>query len=502
MTATRPRLLPKQAAHDMAACADAAFDRYDAAPTPDPDAAVAGAMAEAGMPAKFAAHIVNAFNVGLAAKQRLTAADTWAKAASYVPANVDRVLARLGSPAAPTDPLPASAKLAAARGYDDYDLPPAAPPAAPPKAMAADLRALYAAFDAPPPGNAKVAAVLARPPVEKRVYADPAPTPTAATHAYRLAAIAAAVRDAYDPAAPAEYAGAKRAAVALYPATAPTLFERAEATWSLREKRAYAEATAGDAYDVTAGRSHPIVRLAAVFQQVRDEAAVRARPVEPVKRAAAAATPAEPHPLLAPPAVTPVRPETNAAFAAFLAKKAAPSPSGPAGGVGPMSLLAKPLSGFLSASQAGRERVDQALNAPTHAALTAAFGNVTAPAAHAASRSDLFAKARQSQLESLVSAQVQKPFDDATKAVNTVDEQDHVARLLADPAFARADPVKVLEAYREVRGLAPHVMANPAAARQIVKLRTETGPLSLFDLDQITKVEKNLADIRRASRED
>ncbi len=80
------------------------------------------------------------------------------------------------------------------------------------------------------------------------------------------------------------------------------------------------------------------------------------------------------------------------------------------------------------------------------------------------------------------------------------DEQAAVQDLLADPRFRTADPRTVIESFRQLHGLAPQAMQNPAVAADFIQRRLQTGPLSAFDLKMVTDLEKNLHAINKPPR--
>lgn len=59
------------------------------------------------------------------------------------------------------------------------------------------------------------------------------------------------------------------------------------------------------------------------------------------------------------------------------------------------------------------------------------------------------------------------------------------------------DPHKVLLAYKELTGLAPRASTQEAVMKDFIRKRLEGGPLSYYDLESLTRIEKNLRDIGR-----
>jgi hypothetical protein len=86
-----------------------------------------------------------------------------------------------------------------------------------------------------------------------------------------------------------------------------------------------------------------------------------------------------------------------------------------------------------------------------------------------------------------------------TKLPNEMDrlgDQEAINALLASPHLQTADPAVVVQHYRQLSGLAPTVMRNPAVAQDFVRRAVQTGPLSYLDLGHLAKIERDVAGTR------
>lgn len=80
-----------------------------------------------------------------------------------------------------------------------------------------------------------------------------------------------------------------------------------------------------------------------------------------------------------------------------------------------------------------------------------------------------------------------------TDNVHSMESQAALADLMAgDDVLRQHDPNEVVRAYNAVSGIAPTATRNPEVLRAVLRDRMEKGHQSLFDLDALTKIEKNL----------
>ena len=84
--------------------------------------------------------------------------------------------------------------------------------------------------------------------------------------------------------------------------------------------------------------------------------------------------------------------------------------------------------------------------------------------------------------------------------LSMIDTQASVQQLLEDPRFANANPGQVVAMYRQLQSVAPQAMSNAAIAADFIHRQMQTGPLSYFDLEKLTAIEKNLAQIKDYDR--
>lgn len=87
-----------------------------------------------------------------------------------------------------------------------------------------------------------------------------------------------------------------------------------------------------------------------------------------------------------------------------------------------------------------------------------------------------------------------------TREFDRIDQQDVVNNLLADPRLKGVDPSAVIDSYRTLSGLAPTAMRNHALAADLIHRVSQTGPLSYFDLKELTGIEKNMTDSEKNRR--
>lgn len=78
-----------------------------------------------------------------------------------------------------------------------------------------------------------------------------------------------------------------------------------------------------------------------------------------------------------------------------------------------------------------------------------------------------------------------------------VDEHAAIQSILSDPRFVKSDPHTLIQTYRDLSGIAPKAMQNPAIASDFLTRKVQTGPLGYHDLEALTRLEKALASYSR-----
>jgi hypothetical protein len=82
-------------------------------------------------------------------------------------------------------------------------------------------------------------------------------------------------------------------------------------------------------------------------------------------------------------------------------------------------------------------------------------------------------------------------------SLGSVDEHAAIQSILADPRFVKADPHTLVQTYRDLSGIAPTAMQNPAIASDFLTRKVQTGPLGYHDLEALSRLEKNFATMKR-----
>jgi len=406
-----------------------------------PDAALAKAAHAHGLPGGHVPLAVRAYNNGRAAAQLAASADPWEKAAAYPQASVAGVLERLAALVPP----------AAAPATDaDYLTPPAA---AQKSAAAPDLAALAAAFGVPDAPREKSAAAPAA-----TTWGRVAPRRVSGELLGGLAEVFAKLAACVHDLTPEQYEGVRAAGAALHPAATRFAFDRLD-----RRRAKTARVVRPDA---AVGRDHPAVRLLGALQHLHGRAP---RP----KAAAAAPGPAD-------------------------ESEGGGRGKDQGGGFG-RSVLAgfrRTASRFPTLVANRDETPKPSISGP----LQRLRANVTGLQTK---RQELELQAAHQALERQLLPEKEDPV--LARQLERLDDQEALNGLLADPRLKTADPRTVVQTYRQLAGLAPTVMRNPAVAGDFVHRTVQTGPLSNFDLLQLAQLEKNVvqaADARRGGDDD
>ena len=87
--------------------------------------------------------------------------------------------------------------------------------------------------------------------------------------------------------------------------------------------------------------------------------------------------------------------------------------------------------------------------------------------------------------------------------VSAIKRESMLHDLLAnDDVIEAHEPEKVLTAYKELANLAPRASLQPGLMRDFLRRRLEGGPHSYFDLEGLTRIEKNLAQLESGKVQD
>lgn len=450
---SRPPVLSAASAALLEDTVAAAADAVDTAGL-SPDRALAKAASDLGLHMRFVPLAVRGYNNGRAARQLASSDDPWERAAGYPQASIDGVMTHLAE----------GAKTAVeACGAGDYAMPPekplGPPPAVPSDAeaeeedkltkKAAELRSKVAAERAAE-ANAEV---------KRKGLADPnAVAFEARLLANKYAACVAAL--------PADEAAGVRTLVGRrYPGIVPLLYGRTDKQAKpLFPVKPVAASTA-------IGWDHPALALAGEL------ADVLARPTVPypAKEGADAPRGVAVHPPGHLPEV-----KTADVFHSL---------GNVIGGVRGMA----PPIGTLVAG-AGRGSPDD----KPKGALGAVLGPYDQLRARMRTATEAAAQARtDAMVERAQKSILPGPETKFDRQLETAGYHEALNRMLGDPRFHGADPQQVVRAYKDLHGLAPTVMQNPAVAGDFVHRVLQTGPLGYHDLAQLTAIEKNVTTAKR-----
>jgi hypothetical protein len=88
-------------------------------------------------------------------------------------------------------------------------------------------------------------------------------------------------------------------------------------------------------------------------------------------------------------------------------------------------------------------------------------------------------------------------LDALSSAFSGVDEHAAIQSILTDPRFVKADPQTLVQTYRDLSGIAPQAMQNPAIASDFLTRKVQTGPLGYHDLQALIQMENNLSSYTR-----
>lgn len=88
--------------------------------------------------------------------------------------------------------------------------------------------------------------------------------------------------------------------------------------------------------------------------------------------------------------------------------------------------------------------------------------------------------------------------EDHQQDLDELDHQSMLTDILSnDEVLSHRDPHKVLQAYGDVRNTFPRVAANPDMLRAVLRDKLEKGHHALFELETMSKLEKNLKEINK-----
>lgn len=109
-----------------------------------------------------------------------------------------------------------------------------------------------------------------------------------------------------------------------------------------------------------------------------------------------------------------------------------------------------------------------------------------------------YAKVQQQRLEDQYKHQFDEPNGGHSYELDALNQESMLSDLLSsDEVLSHHDPHQVLSAYANIKALAPRAAGNPDLLRTLLRDKLEKGQQSLFDLETLTKVEKNLGQINK-----
>lgn len=440
--------IPRMTAQDEERIADAiGAAAADPGVEQDPDAALAKAAEDAGLPAGHLPILVRAYNTARAGLQRDRGGDAAEKAAEFPVATLPGVASRMF-------------------------------PEAEPKAAADPGRPAWAlAHDPAPFPEARFDSMLAAWAAETPAAAGPAP-------AYATARAKAASAMKTLDAARSEAGVAKVAAAAALDALAAAL--RPAGALPLADLRAGAagrHGPDGEAVAIAAGR-----RLGGIAKRASVDPyhSVASRPreyalldaaVAAVREADAAAEVAA----LAEPAV---RAKVAAEMSPFLP----PPPPAPE----PCVLDGLEKGASLSPIPAARRFVGDAVRTNLLSRASAGIDGLTAPADPTADRG------RPTYEQTL--ARLSDPAHEA-RVADLEDQFAVQSMLVDDPVLSSYPPKAVSRAFNEISRAAPHLASQPLLMRPLLRKALVAGNLDSFEADQAANVEGRLLDQRKAPLE-
>lgn len=404
----------------------------------DPNGAIVKAASEAKIPAGHIQLIVNAYNTGRTTAQRQVAGNVWEKSANFPVADASLVLEAMF----PDEPKSAAQHLRAVALSDEYATPPTTFVARLQQAATTELvkAAGYEVKSPPAPKfDAGHATKLAFGNLHRlSKTAEVARHRAAVAHEAAATTIDDLARALAQPDAP-NFKEAQDNCARLYGEDAHKLFEylATRRPGLIKLARRTGQPARGEVYD-----------LVEQCLEIKDAAAcLEADAVE--KKAA--------------------HDEAQEAYLRSIGKKAAVKPTHPLFG---WELSAKeaadpyhPFTGMLSHAVAPLKAISDERN-KAHAKL-------------------------------VTDAELKKPgpdpaIDDEMKQIR---QRNVVQDLLSsDDVISGYDPHHVLGAYREVADVAPQAAQRGAIAKDFVRRRLAGGQLNYFDLEALTRIEKNLRD--------
>jgi len=482
-----PPPLSKESAERMKKVVSLADDLVDAGG--EPNVSIAKAAREFGLPVGHVPIIVRAFNTGRSVRQQ-GASDPWEKAAAHPIADIDLVVRELTRRDLPQ---PKSA------ADTDYLLPPAPKPKASlPSLLTPDQQVKLAAER----DSAKAAAEL-------RTSAKKASAPVKqADNRVNLEMAVAAIFDhAVDVAAslkPSQYHAAKKAATRMAPDASSFFFSIVEGSIPDRtgdagdvpyNRSIFKSASVTVTPDPTIRTDHPLVR-ALVEMETAKKAYVVPGP-EPVPDGFERVSGYGGVTWLRKQAVCPIFGTIIPPASEPAAPAVQPSPGGfdmqvpdlvKMAAAGSSPVLGRGLTDWANLDPKGMSSFGKGFQRSFAGPMSFMLGN-----SYLGKAVDL-APEDPEKIES-------RAVGDLGRDLGRVDRQSMVQDLLADPRFIKADPKILMDTYRDLASLAPRVMANRSVAADFLQRRLTTGPLSYWDLEKLTAMEKNIASTQRPDTE-
>ena len=104
---------------------------------------------------------------------------------------------------------------------------------------------------------------------------------------------------------------------------------------------------------------------------------------------------------------------------------------------------------------------------------------------------------QKARMKSVLESQMKTPGPDIKYDAEMagIHREKLLNKLLSEPEFENYDPHDFARAYADLREIAPNASMNHAIMRDFLRRRLEGGPHSYFDLEALTRIEKNLRGI-------
>lgn len=414
-----------------------------------PDDAVVKAASLYKLAAPLAKHVAYAFNIGKAASIRSASADAWTKASAYTICDPENVYKMMSGG---VEPSKSHTKIS-----KDFKFAPIPLEEAP----VVNMQKLASCFGVEYKEEEKQ---------EKKAEAKPLLNSVNNKEEQlsefqlkmALAETVSAAKDVAKLIPMPEYRGAKSLAVKMYPYVSPIMFMKIDNDGIVCKKASADNTTGQDTVPI----NHKLIKLAAKFEKLATEFVNRFSKHQPAKTL-----------------LTPILPGD---WAKIAEDKEWDSDSGKADPVD------------IKKNQPAGKTLTQKLLSPFSPGKMPYTGMGSQ---YAAKFRDDVNKMRTVHAEQMAAKVLDRNMTEPIEAIkrveSDVDSQSTVNNLLADPAFREVSPQDFFKAYKEVSSVAPTAMSTPALAKQVMNLRMQTGPLSMFDIKTLVEIEAKMNQARR-----